>query len=286
MSRPSVPSLGRFWTIPNVLSLLRLALIAPITYLIAVDGSVAWLGGLIVVAAFSDWLDGRIARWFGLVSNWGKVLDPIADKVAAVTTVAALVFRPAEPNLPLWFLAAVVGRDVLIVLGGYVLTRRTGRIAMSQWWGKAAAFWLALTVLAAVLRADAPVLHACLYMTTGLLAVSFLVYLGRFTRALLRARKLDRSEHDAARAALAYADDPGDASNADASNADASSADAPAADETPAPDETPADAEPVASAPQGAPAPEDAPASGDMSASEDVPAPEEDAEPSRTAQPV
>lgn len=176
--------LGRFWTIPNALSVVRLMLVGPITYLIVVDGPLNWLFGLIVTAVFTDWLDGRVARWTHTVSAWGKVLDPLADKVAALAITSALVFRAVEPTLPLWFLGVIIGRDLCIAVGGLIMARRTGRIAASAWVGKAAVAWLALAVLAAVLKADPPVLRACVWITTGLMALSFGVYLWRFLRII------------------------------------------------------------------------------------------------------
>jgi len=185
---PLFQMLGRFWTVPNALSLLRLVLVIPITYLIVVDGSLAWLSGLIMAAILSDWFDGRIARWSHTVSAWGKVLDPVADKFAALMIVSALVFRSVEPTLPGWLLALVLVRDGSIVLGGIVIAQRTGRIAVSAWIGKAAVAWLALTVLAAILKADPPVMQVCIWMTTGLMVLSFLAYLGRFFRIIRATR--------------------------------------------------------------------------------------------------
>lgn len=182
----SWPDLGRFWTIPNVLSLTRLILVIPITVLIWRDGPIGWLFGLVVVAILTDWFDGRVARWTRTVSDWGKVIDPISDKFAAVMTVSALTFRAADPTLPLWFFGLVVGRDGLIVLGSAVIARRSGRIAMSAWAGKAATTWLALTVLAAILKADTPVMNVCLWMTTGLLVFSFVIYVIRYLNMVRR----------------------------------------------------------------------------------------------------
>lgn len=54
--------LGQFWTAANMLSLSRAVLVVPITYLILVDGSKAWLIGLVILAALTDWFDGRLAR--------------------------------------------------------------------------------------------------------------------------------------------------------------------------------------------------------------------------------
>ncbi|MES3629167.1 MAG: CDP-alcohol phosphatidyltransferase family protein [Longimonas sp.] len=176
------PDMGRFWTVPNTLSLLRLVLVFPIAWLIWQDGPLEWVVGLVLVAILTDWFDGRLARWLGTVSEWGKVLDPLADKVAGGLAVLALTFRASEPNLPVWFLVLVVARDAAIVGGSALLARRVGKIVMSAWLGKAATTWLAITVLAALLRADMPVLMVCVYMTAALLVVSFLVYTWHFVR--------------------------------------------------------------------------------------------------------
>ena len=183
---PSLPNLGRFWTAANTLSLLRLVLVAPLTALLWQDGPLDWLLGLILLVILTDWFDGRIARWTRTVSDWGKVIDPVADKVTAVATVTALTFRPADPHLPLWFFGVVVGRDAALLLGSAVIARRSGQIVMSAWAGKAASLWLALTIVAVVLRADPPVLQVCLWMTTGLFAFSFLLYVIRSLHTLRR----------------------------------------------------------------------------------------------------
>lgn len=180
------PDLGRFWTAANVLSLLRLILVVPITVFLWQDGPLDWLLGLVVLVILTDWFDGRIARWTHTVSDWGKVIDPVADKFAAFMTVTALTFRPADPHLPFWFFGVVVGRDVAILLGGAVIARRTGQIVMSAWAGKAASLWLALTVLSVILKADPPVFKVCLWMTTGLFFLSFVLYVIRYLNIIRR----------------------------------------------------------------------------------------------------
>lgn len=175
------PSLGRFWTVPNILTMSRLVLAAMVTYLILSDGPLVWLFVLLGIAMATDWFDGHIARWSHTVSEWGKVLDPLVDKFAAGAVVLALFING---QLPLWFLAVVAGRDVLILLGGIVLARKTGRIAVSIWSGKVAVTAVAITVLAALLRADPPILNFCIWTSTLLLVYSYLRYLVRFFRFL------------------------------------------------------------------------------------------------------
>lgn len=195
---PLLQRLGAFWTIPNALSLARLVLVVPITYLIWIDGPLDWLFGLIVAAILTDWFDGRVARWSHTVSAWGKVLDPIADKFAALMTVSALVFRQAEPTLPLWLLLLIVGRDLVIVGGATVVVRKTGRIMASAWLGKAATLGLALTVLAAVLKADDPILQACIWIAAVLLVLSVVFYGAQAVRLIRAARRIPRSDEEEA----------------------------------------------------------------------------------------
>ncbi|MFT4605718.1 MAG: cardiolipin synthase [Rhodothermales bacterium] len=173
------PELGQFWTVPNVLSMVRLPIVLPLAYLILVDGPLFWMMILMVLIVATDYFDGRIARWSKTVSEWGKVLDPMADKMAGGLVVMALTIRGA---LPLWLLAVVAARDLSILLGGAIITKRTGVVLMSMLSGKIAVTGLAITVLAALLRADAPVLEACIWGTTALLAWSFVRYVLRFMK--------------------------------------------------------------------------------------------------------
>lgn len=170
----------------NALSLTRCVLVIPVAVLLWRDGPLGWLLGLTIVAVLTDWFDGRIARWTHTVSEWGKVIDPLADKFAALLAVSALTFRPAEPQLPLWFFGLVVGRDLAILAGGAWIAKRAGKVLMSAWAGKAASLWLALTVLAVILKADPPVLNVCLWMTAGLFVFSFGVYVVRYLNAIRR----------------------------------------------------------------------------------------------------
>ncbi len=162
---------------PNVLSMLRLVLIIPLFWLIVNEGTLFWIMIIVVLAIASDYFDGRIARWSNSVSEWGKVLDPMADKIGGGAVVAALTI---QGSLPVWFLAALAVRDIAILIGGGIIRVRTGAITQSMWSGKVAVTAVAITALAALLRADAPVLEFCIWASTVLLAYSFLRYMVRF----------------------------------------------------------------------------------------------------------
>lgn len=177
LQNKSWSDLGLFWTVPNVLSMARLVIILPVFWLIMTDGPLWWIMMLVLLAIATDYFDGRVARWSHSVSDWGKVLDPLADKIGGGMVVAALAFKGA---LPMWFLLLLAGRDLCILGGGAFLKHKTGRIVLSLWAGKVAVTGVAVTSLAALLKADHPVLEFCIWATVFLLAYSFFRYFLRF----------------------------------------------------------------------------------------------------------
>ena len=172
--------LGRFWTLSNVLSLSRLPLAAACMGVILVDGPEMWSLGLILLAAVTDWLDGTIARWSNTVTEWGKVLDPLCDKLAAAGVGLILAITGL---LPLWFIGLVVSRDILLVLGGVWLHRRSGTVHMSNTLGKITVFMLAMTFIMGLLLADVAVMNFFLWSTSILIMLSLGIYLSRFFAA-------------------------------------------------------------------------------------------------------
>ncbi len=132
-------SLDRVATLPNVLSLLRILLIPVFVLLLLGDGTEAAGLALLAAVVATDWVDGYIARHTGQVSNVGKILDPVADRLALIAALVALVVRDA---FPLWAALLVIARDVVILLAGVVLLVRY-RIRLDvRWVGKAGTFGL------------------------------------------------------------------------------------------------------------------------------------------------
>jgi cardiolipin synthase (CMP-forming) len=130
-------------TIPNVLSFARIATIPVLVWAIVHHGTEeAGLLGFAVVAS-TDWVDGYIARRTGTVSELGKVLDPVADRLVIVAVLVALVVRGAFPP---WAAALIVVRDAaLLLVGAFVFARRGVRIDVRRI-GKAATAALMLGV--------------------------------------------------------------------------------------------------------------------------------------------
>lgn len=184
-ARFGFPDLGNFWTAANMLTLSRVVVIPPIAWLVYRGGPMSWLLGLIGFIILTDFLDGRVARLTNTVTEWGKVLDPIADKLAAAAICGALAFREIEPRLALWFLILVVVRDSVIAVGGVIQTRKLGYVMMALMSGKVAVNLLALVVVAVLLGLAEQVVQILTWITTAVLLYSLVRYLQRFREVML-----------------------------------------------------------------------------------------------------
>jgi CDP-diacylglycerol--glycerol-3-phosphate 3-phosphatidyltransferase len=137
-ARGTAPT-DRVLTIPNVLSLLRLAGVPVFLWLLL--GPEADLVALLVLAfaGVSDYLDGKIARALGQTSKVGVVLDPAADRLYILATLVAFVLRDI---IPWWLAVLIVGRD-LVLAPGVALLRRHGYAPLNvSYLGKSATFCL------------------------------------------------------------------------------------------------------------------------------------------------
>lgn len=99
--------------LPNAISLLRIALVAPILMMI-LEGSFGWALALFWLAGFSDGVDGYLAKRFDWHTRLGALLDPVADKLLVAGTFMTLAYTQ---HIPVWLAAIVILRDVIIVTG-------------------------------------------------------------------------------------------------------------------------------------------------------------------------
>src|ERR1035437_8981956 len=99
--------------IPNILTLMRIAVIPIMVLLLMSDSQDAgfWAAALFSAAAFTDWLDGYLARRMGIVTVFGKFLDPIADKLIVM---AALIMILPFGRVPAWMVLVILGREIII----------------------------------------------------------------------------------------------------------------------------------------------------------------------------
>jgi len=125
----------KLFTWSNLISLSRVCITFPAIYLHYNNGQqITWTIGLLIFYGFiSDYLDGFVARKLDEVSEWGKVLDPVADKISAFVLFLYTVYIGL---IPLWFLLLEVARDLIILSGSAYLQIRHGKVAMAVMSGK------------------------------------------------------------------------------------------------------------------------------------------------------
>ncbi|MFC7878329.1 CDP-alcohol phosphatidyltransferase family protein [Isoptericola sp. NPDC057391] len=181
---------SRVFTIPNLVSLLRLALV-PVFAVLIVVGEDVWALGVLAFSGFTDWLDGVLARRLHQVTRLGQMLDPAADRLFIFVTLAGLAWRDV---VPLWLLVVIVARDVLLLCLLPVLARHGYGPLPVSFVGKAGTFALLyafpLLLLATMPGAVGAVAHvvgwAFTWWGVGLYWVAGVQYL-RQARALVAA---------------------------------------------------------------------------------------------------
>jgi cardiolipin synthase len=127
----------RVLTIPNALSVLRLLGVPLFLWLILGPEHDGWAIVVLMVAGFTDWADGQIARRMNQTSELGQLLDPVADRLYILATVFGLAMRDI---IPWWLAIALPLRDLLLTLTLPILKRRGYTALPVHFLGKAATF--------------------------------------------------------------------------------------------------------------------------------------------------
>lgn len=181
----------RVFTVPNLISMLRLALVPVFAVLIITHHDVAALA-VLAFSALTDWLDGVAARLLDQVSKLGQVLDPAADRLFILVTLVTLAWRDI---VPLWLLVLVVGRDILMACLMPGLARLGYGPLPVNFMGKAATFAL-LYAFPLLLLAEAPGALGAWASAFGWAFALWGVGLYWYSGALyvVQARELTRSE--------------------------------------------------------------------------------------------
>ena len=186
---------NKVFTIPNILSMFRLALIAPIMitffnkyYLISLI--------LIVLSGVTDVVDGKIARKFNMVSNLGKILDPIADKLTQIAIMISIASVQIYILIPCIIL---IIKEIVSGIFGIYVVKHIKRMLWADWHGKLATVSLYVMMAAHMLMLiiSGNIIPIISYITIGICAVlvslSFVLYLIRY-RKLIRLIKEGKPE--------------------------------------------------------------------------------------------
>jgi cardiolipin synthase len=124
----------RILTVPNVITVVRLAMLPVFLWLLFAQDDRAKAAALLAVLGITDFLDGYIARHFNQVSDLGKVLDPVADRLLFFVGVGGILI---DGSVPVWFAVAVLVREALVAGATVALAALGARRIDVTWFGKA-----------------------------------------------------------------------------------------------------------------------------------------------------
>jgi CDP-diacylglycerol--glycerol-3-phosphate 3-phosphatidyltransferase len=179
---------NKLFTISNQISFLRLLLSIPFWFLLNnFDQSSARYAAaaLALFAAFTDILDGYLARKLNQVTEYGKIIDPLADKVIIGVIVLKLFLIGEIPSL---YFVLIVGRDLLILIGGLIISKKTGIVIPSNWLGKLTVVIVSFVLLMIMLNVSRDLIYFNIlyHLSILLLFVSFVNY---FFKALKKIKE-------------------------------------------------------------------------------------------------
>lgn len=169
-------------TVPNLLSLIRLLMIPGFVYLYMKD-EMKGTAALLLLSGMTDVADGYIARRFNQISNFGKVFDPVADKLTQAAMLLCLTSRYPAMLLPLILLTV---KECFAAVTGMIVIKRTGTVLGAKWHGKVSTLLLYGLMILHVLWEDIPV-HLSNILTIGCVAMmlaSLVLYAGRNLQAI------------------------------------------------------------------------------------------------------
>ncbi len=133
------PARNAVFTVPNVISLIRLLCMPVFVYLLFGRENRAAAAWLLAALGATDWVDGYIARHYKQVSELGKILDPVADRLLFFVGVGGILI---DGSVPIWFAAMVLVRELVVAVTTVVLAAFGARRIDVTWWGKAGTFGL------------------------------------------------------------------------------------------------------------------------------------------------
>ena len=172
-------------TIPNILSFIRLCLIPIIVWLYIGKQDYLLAGIFVLISGLTDVVDGWIARTFNMISSFGKVLDPIADKSTQAVVVLLLSTR-----YPLMWIPFSIGiiKEIFMLVSGYFVIRKCSIVLGAEWHGKLATVILTLTMALHLFLFNIPAVisNTTIILSALSILLTLILYAKRNLRYLLK----------------------------------------------------------------------------------------------------
>lgn len=166
--------------LPNYLTIVRIIFVPIIFSLIFTEN---YLIAFIVftISSLTDIADGIIARKYNLITEWGKLMDPLADKLTQINTLTALSIKGI---IPFWILIVVTLKEIPMICGAFFLYKNEIVTVNSKWYGKAATVILYLAIVLSLLSWKFPVLSGLnmyfYYVALGMTVFAGVMYAKKF----------------------------------------------------------------------------------------------------------
>ena len=175
--------------IPNVLSCIRILLVGVFVYLFFNNypNNIVWAVVVFLAAGLTDVIDGFLARRFNWITDLGKVLDPIADKLMQCTVLVCMLIKDL---IPAWLVVPFVLKELLILSGGLFMIKKRDVVAVSNVFGKATVvFFYAAVVFCISARDFLAQNPAVLYVVCGLVLIVAMSALFNYVAAYFKTLK-------------------------------------------------------------------------------------------------
>lgn len=172
------------WSIPNILCYIRFALI-PVFVILYINAEEAreylQAAAVVFVSGLTDFLDGFIARTFDMVTDFGKLIDPMADKLTQASLIFVLV---VEIKWMFLLLILFVVMQLFMLGAGIAMLKKNRRLNGAKWFGKVSTtvFYAVMLVLVALPKLKTPVVNILMLVCGGFLSLSFALYIREYFR--------------------------------------------------------------------------------------------------------
>ena len=133
--------------LPNKLTIFRVILVIPFVALM-LNGYDLWAVAVFIIASLTDLLDGKIARKYNLITDFGKFMDPLADKLLVC---AAMICLVEMGRLPAWMVIVIIGRE-FIISGFRLVASDNGVVIAASYWGKFKTTFQMLMIIVLILN--------------------------------------------------------------------------------------------------------------------------------------
>lgn len=175
---------GDFFNIPNILSYARIILIPIIVFTYFSLEKYKLSAFLIALSGITDCADGFIARRFNMVTDFGKIIDPLADKLTQITIIACLSYRF---RLMLLLVGVLVIKEICIVLMAYIVLKKTDIVEGARWYGKVSTILFYLVVVILLAFNPSPVMANVLILCClGGVVLALVLYVVRYSLILAK----------------------------------------------------------------------------------------------------